>query len=183
MNFQKYHYYDAPEGEDLTGKMIATNRFALIGALSWAVTDILMLSKPKGYLPTIARMGYFALPAAGMASAFTMTTYAATRIRHKDDHLNYALGAIAAGGVCGAWRKSVGKGLALCGVFAVAAVIKKMSVMEGWEFFPEIKQHRQGEQILTNLTGTRAKSGLLSFSSIGHIAKLKGFYQLFSFEC
>ena len=144
MNLLKHNYYDAPEGQDLAGKMIATNRFALTGTTAYAVADILMLSKPKGYLPTIARFCYFALPAIGMATAFTMTTFFATNLREKNDKLNYALGGIAAGGVCGAWRRNVGKGLAMSGIFAVAAIIKKMSIDEGWEFFPEIKHRGQG---------------------------------------
>lgn len=110
MNF-KAQYYDKPDGEDVGGKMLATNRYALLAGLGWATTDCLFLSKPVGYAPTIARYIYFTAPFMGMASAFTITTYAATKVRGKDDTLNYIVGAFSAGGVYGAWRKNVLSGL------------------------------------------------------------------------
>lgn len=78
-------YYAKPEGEDFAGKMFATNRIAIQAALGVAVTDIVMVSHPKGYLPTISRLMWWLGPAAGMASAFTAGTYMSTNLRGKDD--------------------------------------------------------------------------------------------------
>lgn len=107
----KSNYYDKPDGQDVGGKMLATNKYALIAGLGYATTDCLFLSKPVGYGPTIARYIYFTGPLMGMASAFTMVTYTSARMRGKDDKLNYVIGAFAAGGVYGAWKKSVLGGL------------------------------------------------------------------------
>jgi NADH dehydrogenase (ubiquinone) 1 alpha subcomplex subunit 11 len=78
-------YYAKPAGEDYVGKMYATNRIAVSAALGVATMDILMYSHPKGYLPTISRLGWWVGPAIGMASAFTTGHYLSTRIRGKDD--------------------------------------------------------------------------------------------------
>lgn len=85
MSLLKAQYYDKPEGEDVFGKMAATNRYALSAGLVWSTYDVLFISKPQGYIRAIGRYGYFTGPAMAMASAFTMTTYAATKLRGKDD--------------------------------------------------------------------------------------------------
>lgn len=85
MSLLKAKYYDKPDGEDLTGKCISMNRVALQGAFAWSTVDVLMVSHPKGYLPTLSRYLYFCGPAAGMATAFAVGTYAATRLRGSDD--------------------------------------------------------------------------------------------------
>lgn len=82
--FKTASYYTKPEGEDYTGKMIATNRHMLMMAIPLATTDVLMYTKPKGYLATMARYGKWVLPAMGMASMFTTTVYAATSITGRD---------------------------------------------------------------------------------------------------
>jgi NADH dehydrogenase (ubiquinone) 1 alpha subcomplex subunit 11 len=84
-NFFDAQYYAKPEGEDYVGKMMATNRYMIQGALGAATTDIIMYSHPKGYLPTIARLAWWLGPAIGVASAFTTGAYVATNVRGKDD--------------------------------------------------------------------------------------------------
>jgi NADH dehydrogenase (ubiquinone) 1 alpha subcomplex subunit 11 len=78
-------YYDSPEGQDAFGKMLVTNKYALAAGLGWSTIDVLMVSHPKGYMPTLSRYVYFTVPAMGMASAFTLGTYFATKLRGKDD--------------------------------------------------------------------------------------------------
>lgn len=85
MSLLKVQYYDKPEGQDAFGKMVATNRLALAAGLIWSTYDILFITKPKGYIKTIGRYGYFTGPFMGMATAFTMTTYTAAKLRGKDD--------------------------------------------------------------------------------------------------
>jgi NADH dehydrogenase (ubiquinone) 1 alpha subcomplex subunit 11 len=83
--FKNARYYNKPEGEDYTGKMIATNGLMLMGAIPLATGDMLMFTKPKGYLGTIGVYAKWMGPAIGMASFFTTTVYAANHIRGKDD--------------------------------------------------------------------------------------------------
>lgn len=83
--FKNAQYYARPDGEDYYGKMLATHRYMLAGAVPFAYMDIIMVNKPKGVFPTIRRFFYWTAPAAAMASAFTTTTYLSTRIRGKDD--------------------------------------------------------------------------------------------------
>lgn len=78
-------YYDHPDGNDASGKMLATNRYAIGAGLAMSTFDVLLYSKPKGTAQILGRYGYYLGPFVGMASAFTMTTYAMTNLRGKDD--------------------------------------------------------------------------------------------------
>jgi NADH dehydrogenase (ubiquinone) 1 alpha subcomplex subunit 11 len=72
-------------------------------------------------------------------------------VRHKDDKLNYILGGCAAGGVFGAWRQSVSFGFLGSLVFGLMAVVKKISLEEGWELFP----HHAPLRMYGSLRGSR----------------------------
>lgn len=85
MSFLKISYYDKPDGEDVVGKLLATNTYAVIAGLSKAAFDVLLLPQAKGYLPIIRCVGNIVGPFMGMATAFTLTTYTATNMRKKDD--------------------------------------------------------------------------------------------------
>lgn len=80
-------YYDTPDGQDLVGKLVATNRYALYGGILYGVYDVTMANPPKigGYQAIIGRVGYWTLPLLGCATAFTTVVYASTRFRQKDD--------------------------------------------------------------------------------------------------
>lgn len=78
-------YYAKPEGEDYIGKLAASNRHAVTAAVGVSMIDVIMVAHPKGFLPTVSRFMYWIGPAVGMATAFTTTTYAATRLRGQDD--------------------------------------------------------------------------------------------------
>ncbi|XP_055609703.1 uncharacterized protein LOC129756732 [Uranotaenia lowii] len=142
MSILKSGYYDQPEGSDLFGKMVATNKYALAAGLGWSSIEVLMISKPKGVIPSLGRYVYFTGPFMGMASAFTVGTYAANKLRGKDDSWNYVLGGYMAGGVYGAWRRSVVAGMVMGLFFSIAGAVKKHSIQEGWEFFPAITNHQ-----------------------------------------
>ncbi|KAH8257945.1 hypothetical protein KR038_003357 [Drosophila bunnanda] len=143
MSFLRSKYYDHPDGEDAFGKIVATNKYAVSAGLAWSMFDVLTLSKPRGYVPTLGRFAYNTGPLMGMATAFTLTTLAATNARGKDDKINYLLGGFAAGGVFGAWKHNHVAGLCAGLFLGIAGVIKKMSVEQGWEFFPDtpLKQY------------------------------------------
>lgn len=139
-----YKYYDTPEGQDVFLKMWYTSKLAGITGLGVSTFDILFHSKPKGYYQTSARYAYYTLPFVGMAVAFTATTSVAQSIRKKDDKINYFLGGCAAGTVLGTWQKCKVTGFVGCVVLGTAALLKKMSVEEGWEFFPDATLHKVG---------------------------------------
>ncbi|XP_030386759.1 NADH dehydrogenase [ubiquinone] 1 alpha subcomplex subunit 11 [Scaptodrosophila lebanonensis] len=144
MSILRSGYYDAPEGEDAFGKIVAINKYAAITGLAWSTVDVLTLSKTQGYLPTLGRFAYNTGPLMGMATAFTLTTLAATNARGKDDKINYFLGGFAAGGVFGAWKHNHVAGLCAGLFLGIAGVIKKMSIEQGWEFFPDTPTYQVG---------------------------------------
>lgn len=81
----KVDYYDDPEGVNLIGKLVATNRKVIIPAVVLAWCDITMISKVTEYQKVIGRFGYWSYPFVTAASCFTIATYAATNIRKTDD--------------------------------------------------------------------------------------------------
>lgn len=85
MGLIKHRYYDHPEGQDIFGKLIITNAYTGTVGVIWSTYDVLMITKPQGYFNTISRYAYHTGPALGMATAFTVTTYLATKFRGKDD--------------------------------------------------------------------------------------------------
>lgn len=126
----KVGYYDKPEGHDLLGKLVATNRTLTFYGTFWGLIDSSMLARKQGYPYMIGRIWHFTWPAAGVATAFTTTAYLGAKLREKDDLLvlsilpvlcyslnkkqflfsnfcswNYLAGAVAAGSVVGAWQK------------------------------------------------------------------------------
>lgn len=131
-----YSYYDTPDGEDCFKKLWYTTRFAAVSGLVVSAIDVRLYSHTQGLYPTAARFAHFTFPFIGMAAAFTATTCLATSVRQKDDKLNYILGACAAGGVFGAWRKCAFSGFVGSVVLSFMAVVKKISLEEGWEPFP-----------------------------------------------
>lgn len=131
MSILRSKYYDHPDGEDAFGKIVATNKYAFVAGMAWSAFDVLTLTKPQGYIPTLGRFAYNTGPLMGMATAFTLTTLAATNARGKDDkwvltglsfpiliytnaitcRINYLIGGFAAGGVFGAWKHNHVAGL------------------------------------------------------------------------
>ena len=81
------------------------------------LTDVVMYSHPKGYIPTIARFMWWVGPSMAMASAFTTGTYLSTSLRGKDDKFNYVVGGCGAAGVAGAWARNPVFGFTMCVFF------------------------------------------------------------------
>ncbi|XP_055837875.1 uncharacterized protein LOC129906223 [Episyrphus balteatus] len=144
MSLLKVNYYDHPEGQDAVGKIIALNRYAVSIGLAYSTIDVLMVSKPQGYLATLGRYAYNTGPLVGMASAFTLGCYAANNLRGVDDKWNYTIGGLMAGAVYGSWKRTVPGGIFMGVVFSLAGFLKKLSIEEGWEFFPERQTHELG---------------------------------------
>ncbi|XP_047117204.1 NADH dehydrogenase [ubiquinone] 1 alpha subcomplex subunit 11 [Schistocerca piceifrons] len=139
-----YKYYDSPEGQDCLKKMWYTTKTGALIGLGLSSFDVIMYSRPKGYFPTLMRYGYITLPIMGMAASFSATTCIATNARGKDGKLNYFLGGCAAGGVFGAWRRSIFAGFLGCVALGGFAVAKKLSIEEGWEFIGKPPGHIHG---------------------------------------
>lgn len=142
MSYQKeikmaYSYYDTPDGEDCFKKLWYTTKIAAVSGLVASAIDVRLYSHTQGLYPTAARFAHFTFPFIGMAAAFTATTCIVTSVRHKDDRINYILGACAAGGVYGAWRKSVLAGFVGSVALGLAAVVKKISLEDGWKLYPD----------------------------------------------
>ncbi|KAG5679002.1 hypothetical protein PVAND_008611 [Polypedilum vanderplanki] len=136
----KQQYYQKPDGQDFTGKMIATNKYMFAFAAPMAVVDVLMYSHPKGILSTIGCFAKWVGPAAGMATFFTAGTYFSTVIRGKDDKLNYAIGGVSAAAVFGKAIRNPAIGFQAAVAFAVAGMLKKISIEEGWTWFPTAEE-------------------------------------------
>lgn len=99
---KKPQYYAKPDGEDLFGKVLATNRYAFIIGTMAGLQDITLYSKKlKGLQPNLGRVLWYVVPIVGMTNVWTFTTYAATRFRGKDDKINYIISGFAAGGIAG----------------------------------------------------------------------------------
>lgn len=81
----KQSYYDDPEGVNLLGKLIAVNKVLVVPTIVWAWADITMLSKVTGFQKMAGRFAYWSYPVVASATAFTTVTFAANRIRAKDD--------------------------------------------------------------------------------------------------
>lgn len=142
INFN-YNYYDTPEGQDIYLKTFALSKYAAVAGLGIATYDVLMYSHPQGIVNTAGRYLYITGPLIGMAAAFAATTNIAQNIRGKNDKLNYFLGGAVSGAIFGAWQKSVAIGVPAAVLLGFVAVTKKMSVDDGWKFFPEIKHSSQ----------------------------------------
>ncbi|XP_030037310.2 NADH dehydrogenase [ubiquinone] 1 alpha subcomplex subunit 11 [Manduca sexta] len=133
-----YKYYDTPEGHDIYKKTFVTSKYAFLTGLAAGSADVLMYSRPKGFVNTAGRMFYIIGPLVGMATAFTVTTNVAQNYRGKNDKLNYFMGGAAAGCVFSAWMKTGAVALPAALVLGTAAVVKKMAIDSGTEFFPTV---------------------------------------------
>lgn len=129
MSLWKANYYENPEGTDAFGKICATNKYAILTGFAWGTVDVLMVTKPKGYLPIMARYAYNVGPMMGMASAFTLGTFAATNLRKKDDRWNYVIGGICAGGVYGAWMRTINGGAVAAIFFGEKIVLLQLNML------------------------------------------------------
>jgi len=131
-----YKYYDSPEGQDCFPKMWYLTKNALKVGVVAATWDVLLYSHPKGYAQTAGRFLFYTGPLAAMAAGFAATTCVANSVRGKDDRTNYVLGGLTSGVVFGAWARNLRAGVYGSAILATAAYVKKMSVEQGWEFFP-----------------------------------------------
>lgn len=68
--------------------------------------DVMFITNPQGYLPTLARYIRSTVPCLAAGATFAAVTCASTSLRGKDDKINYFIGGASAGGVFGVAGKS-----------------------------------------------------------------------------
>lgn len=100
-----YDYFAQPDGEDVAGKLRYCAYPAAASAFVLSSIDVMLLSKPKGYINILMRYGYVSFPILGCTAAFILTTNALGALRNKSDKLNWTAGGMAAGAVIGVWRR------------------------------------------------------------------------------
>lgn len=101
-----YHYYDTPEDEDCIKKVIFMNKLSLLFGVSMGTLNVLVFSKPVGFVNILGRYAACTLPAAVVSSSFAATTCLTANIRGKVDPINSTLGAFIAGMTFGAIYRS-----------------------------------------------------------------------------
>lgn len=134
-----YDYFSKPDGEDVVGKLLFITKPTLFGALGIATCDVLLHSYPKGYLQILGRYLYVAGPLAAVSATQVIMTNISGSIRKKDDVWNWAVGGYSAGGIFGAWRKSIGKGLLVGTALAFIGMGIKYSVECNYTLFPDFE--------------------------------------------
>ncbi|XP_050441889.1 uncharacterized protein LOC126846497 [Adelges cooleyi] len=142
MSIMKYSYYDSPDGKDLAKKLFYTNKNVTIIGFGLATTDIILNSKPKGYLQTLLRYGQLMTPMWAVTSTFCIVTYASTRLRDKDDVKNYGLGGFASGLMLGVFTKSYLNATWIGVIACLAAMAKKNAKLNNYEIMPTIPTTR-----------------------------------------
>ncbi|XP_030747154.1 uncharacterized protein LOC115875793 [Sitophilus oryzae] len=137
-----YEYFDTPDGQDTFKKLLAAYKPTTLVAGMLSTADVILVTHPKGVLPTLGRLAAVALPFYGITTTFVLATNTLTNLRQKDDKINWAVGGALAGSCFGIWfrNRMIGFNMALfCGILAV---IRKECNQQGWIWFPEINNKR-----------------------------------------
>lgn len=85
--------------------------------------NTLLIYKPPTYALAAQRVAFYTLPITGMGATVGATACILTNLRKKDDHFNYLIGGLAAGGIWGRMFNCPIRGLkmgVLLGVFFAA---------------------------------------------------------------
>lgn len=100
-----YHYYQTPDGEEFGQKLWFLLKPAIEGGLALGASDVMVITKPVGWLPLIERFLRISVRPMVTAILFESSVYAATKLRKKDDGWNHVIG----GAVCGYyWSRFIG---------------------------------------------------------------------------
>lgn len=134
-----FEYADSPDGEDLLPKLWVTLKPAALIAFATSTCDVVLYSKPKGYLQILGRYLHFTWPILGVTTAFVVVQNMSGSWRGKDDKFNWFLGGAAAGGVLGVWRKNHVTGITLAMALGLAGVTKKYCIQNGFALIPAEK--------------------------------------------
>ncbi|XP_069162441.1 NADH dehydrogenase [ubiquinone] 1 alpha subcomplex subunit 11 [Procambarus clarkii] len=136
-------YADQPDGKDCFEKVSVVARYSGCLGLVLSTYDVLMVTKPQGYVPTLAKYIQVTFPLAAAGATFAAVTCVSTNLRNKDDGLNYFLGGNAAGSVIGAAKRSFRVGIPLGFALGCIAVLYKDGKDHGYQLIPKF-EHKMG---------------------------------------
>lgn len=148
MSLFKYCYYDSPDGKDLVKKLFYTNKMVTLFGFGLSASEIILVSKPIGYLNTAYRLGQLMVPMYAATSTFCIVNHIATHVRGKDDEYNYAISGFCAGALYGTLYKQKLIGMWIGVTCSIIGAAKKNSKLENYEFhpgFPEVRQSVHGD--------------------------------------
>merc|ERR1712126_457355 len=98
-------YDDHPDGQECFHKMACVGKYAAYTGFYTATMDVLMITKPQGYVLTANRY----LKHMGLALACTATfvggACAVAALRKKNDHYNYITGGVLTGSLLGEYSQ------------------------------------------------------------------------------
>merc|ERR1712198_114864 len=139
----KMGYSDHPDGEQCFEKMLICAKNAGLFGVVVSTYDLLMITKPQGYVPAIGCYIRGTVPFATAGITFAAVACMSTKLRKKDDHLNYFLAGASAGGIFGVARKSFRVGVPTGFLLGIASIYFKDSIDNKWSFFPSFT-HQYG---------------------------------------
>lgn len=93
----QYRYYQTPDGEEYAQKLYWLVRPAIDLGFFLGVTDVMLVTRPIGWLPLIERFTRVSIRPIMTAFIFETTVYMATKLRKKDDGFNHVFGGLACG--------------------------------------------------------------------------------------
>lgn len=153
-----FKYFDTPDGHDTFKKLECLMKPILPSAIGIGLFDIILVSKPKGYLPTIGRLMYVSSPFLAAGATFVFVTNGVASVRNKDDKLNWFLGGFATGTVFGAWRRNAMMGFNLGMAFGFIAFLRKLAAQNNFILFPRMKL-RYHDVTIQDWTITKERPG------------------------
>lgn len=140
MSEQKpFKYFDSPDGHDTFKKVQCLMKPTIFISGAIGLFDVVCLSQPKGYLPTIGRLMYVSSPFIAATTTFVLVSNGLGSVRNKDDKLNWFVGGFATGTIFGAWRRSGMMGFNLGMALGLVALLRKMAVEQNVTLFPDPK--------------------------------------------
>ncbi|XP_060536643.1 uncharacterized protein LOC132708365 [Cylas formicarius] len=131
-----YRYFDTPDGEDVFKKLWIVLKPSAVLAVAASTTDVLLYSKPKGFINILFRFSSISFPILTVSTAFVLSTNLVASIRKTNDNTNWFLGGFTAGTTFGflTRRPMIGFNMGL--LLGVAALVKKNSQLSGYTLTP-----------------------------------------------
>ncbi|KAL7300202.1 hypothetical protein TKK_0007045 [Trichogramma kaykai] len=102
---ENFGYFDKPDGQDPIGKILGLAPYGVVTGTWCTLFDACLVSHCTNAKQFLNTAGYWMVPLTGMCLAFSGVTYVSTKIRKKDDKVNYVLGALASGSILHAWQR------------------------------------------------------------------------------
>lgn len=159
MSLQKpYKYFDTPDGYDVGKKLICLMKPIVTIALPIGLADVILVTRPKGYLAVLGRMAYVSSPIFGASLSFLVVTNGLASIRNKEDKLNWFLGGFSAGSIFGAFARNRMLGFNLGIAFGTIAFLRKYAAECDFVLFPDFKFYHDGP-IASDWTLTKYRPG------------------------